>query len=438
MLPTAGAAAIVRCSIRIGRLTLSTTSHTAAPASSATASAPPAYHEAVQRPFSTPPPTSLHLLRVQEDLAQAASRLPITRAAARRLIEFPQLGVPHPVPTSATGAGTTASPTDPAAQLAILAARRRRAPTNFTENRHPHGAPPPPVGGILSPLTAAKAEAGTTALPTPQWTPSSTRTGMFAIKRGMTTLWDEWGQMTPCTVLEIPPTTVVHSRFSRQRGAYVVTIGSGRVSRRRMYQVKKPVRGMFRRFGVEVRRKVTEFKVSKDAVLPTGVNLTVAHFVPGQYIDAQGKSRGKGFQGVIKRWGFGGLNASHGTSLTHRSLGSTGQRNQPGKVFKGKKMPGRMGGKTSTVHSLKIVKIDTVHNLLYVKGAVPGAQDKFVRIRDAIRRLWHGQCFPPGSVVPFPTFMGREVAREPRELLPPPPQAGEKDPLARARREVEK
>ncbi|KAI9325518.1 translation protein [Zopfochytrium polystomum] len=387
MLPTAGAAAIVRCSIRIGRLTLSTTSHTAAPASSATASAPPAYHEAVQRPFSTPPPTSLHLLRL-------LPALPITRAAARRLIEFPQLACRtrsrHPRQVREQRRRRRIPPRSLRFWRRDGAARRR----TLRRNRHPHGAPPPPVGGILSPLTAAKAEAGTTALPTPQWTPSSTRTGMFAIKRGMTTLWDEWGQMTPCTVLEIPPTTVVHSRFSRQRGAYVVTIGSGRVSRRRMYQVKKPVRGM----------KVTEFKVSKDAA----VNLTVAHFVPGQYIDAQGKSRGKGFQGVIKRWGF--------------------WRN-PAKCSRGKKCRGRMGGKTSTVHSLKIVKIDHGAQPSLRQGRRAGGAGQ-VRAdpRLRLRRLWHGQCFPPGSVVPFPTFMGREVAREPRETVAAAATGGREGP----------
>ncbi|KAJ3115573.1 54S ribosomal protein L3 [Phlyctochytrium bullatum] len=145
----------------------------------------------------------------------------------------------------------------------------------------------------------------------------------------------------------------------------------------------------------------------------------------------------KGFQGAMKRWGFKGLRASHGVSISHRSLGSTGNRKSPGRVWKGKKMAGRMGGKFRTVQNLKIVKIDTVYNLLYVKGAVPGPEDKFVLIKDAVRKGWYNECFPPNTSVPFPTFLGN-VKELPRELLPPPPPQGAKDPLARARREVEK
>ncbi|KAI8607006.1 translation protein, partial [Chytriomyces sp. MP71] len=168
-----------------------------------------------------------------------------------------------------------------------------------------------------------------------------------------------------------------------------------------------------------------------------GTKLTAMHFVAGQYVDCQAKTTGKGFQGVMKRHGFKGLRASHGVSLSHRSGGSTGNRQLPGRVFKGKKMPGRMGGKTRTVQNLRVMKIDTALNLIYVKGAVPGPEHKYVRVSDALRKGWFGLTFPEDAAVPFPTFTG-SMTDVPRELLAPPPKEGEKDPLARARREVVK
>ncbi|ORY42292.1 translation protein [Rhizoclosmatium globosum] len=251
----------------------------------------------------------------------------------------------------------------------------------------------------------------------------------------MTAIWDAWGQMTPVTILQIVDCEVIKSRYSKACGSYMVEVGA--VNETKSYRVRRPQLGHFRRALVTPKKKLTEFRVSPDAILPTGTKLTAMHFLPGQFVDCQAKTTGKGFQGPIKRWGFKGLRATHGVSLSHRSGGSTGNRQLPGKIFKGKKMAGRMGGRTRTVQNLRIMKIDTVHNLLYVKGAVPGPEHKYVRISDAIRKGWHGLCFPEGAAVPFPTFTGSIEGLE-RELMAPAPKEGEKDPLARARREIEK
>ncbi|KAI9353771.1 translation protein [Obelidium mucronatum] len=251
----------------------------------------------------------------------------------------------------------------------------------------------------------------------------------------MTALWDAWAVLTPVTVLQIVDCEVVRSRFSRACGEYMVEVGA--VNEHRAYRVRRPQLYHYRRVRITPKKKLTEFRVSPDAVMPSGTRLTAMHYVPGQYVDCQAKTTGKGFQGVMKRWNFKGLRATHGVSLSHRSGGSTGNRQLPGRVFKGKKMPGRMGGKTCTVQNLRVMKIDTEHNLLYVKGAVPGPEHKYVRVSDAIRKGWHNQCFPEGAKVPFPTFTGSLEGIE-RELVAPAPKEGEKDPLARARREIVK
>ncbi|KAG1070369.1 hypothetical protein G6F42_026138 [Rhizopus arrhizus] len=159
----------------------------------------------------------------------------------------------------------------------------------------------------------------------------------------------------------------------------------------------------FKSLGVGLREKLYEFRVTKDAVLPIGTELTAEHFVTGQYVDVTAPSIGKGFAGVMKRWNFKGLPASHGVSLTHRSGGSTGQRKWPSKVFKGKKMAGRLGGESVTVQSLKVIKVDPELNLVYVKGSVPGFDDQFVKIKDAVK-LRGEKLFPKESIPPpFPT-----------------------------------
>ncbi|KAJ3406598.1 hypothetical protein CcCBS67573_g03794 [Chytriomyces confervae] len=318
----------------------------------------------------------------------------VTPAAALRLAVFPQPGLPQPVP---------------AVQVV-----RPGLPSLNT--------PPPASYALMNPDK-------------PTWSARAKRSGLVAIKRGMSAIWDAWGVLTPVTVLQVVDCEVIKSRYNKQCGEYMVEVGA--VNEHKSHRVRRPQLGHFRRVCVTPKKKLTEFRVTPDAVLPTGTKLTAMHFVPGQFVDCQAKTTGKGFQGVMKRWNFKGLRATHGVSLSHRSGGSTGMRQMPGRVIKGTKMAGRMGGKTRTVQNLKVVKIDTEQNLIFVKGAVPGPEHKYVRVSDAIRKGWHGLTFPEGAQVPFPTYTG-STKDLPRELLAPPPKSGDKDPLARARREVEK
>lgn len=171
-----------------------------------------------------------------------------------------------------------------------------------------------------------------------------------------------------------------------------------------------------------MKRKLKEFQVTEDALLPLGTPIGVRHFVPGQYVDVTGITRGKGFQGGMKRWGMKGGPASHGASLSHRSIGSTGQRDAPGKVFKGKKMPGRMGAKQRTVKNVWVYRIDPARNLMWVKGQVPGAEGNFVFIKDAVYEK------PDISSLPFPTFFAPEN-EDPEDLKPAVAELGEVDPF---------
>ncbi|KAH6566789.1 hypothetical protein BASA61_007296 [Batrachochytrium salamandrivorans] len=273
---------------------------------------------------------------------------------------------------------------------------------------------------------------GTGPTPKPVWTYNSRRTGLVALKKGMTSIFDEWGQMVPVTVLEVSNCQVIRTRFHGGSGKHMVEVGA--VAQRRLHRVSRPQLYHFRKYQVAPKKKITEFQVTPDACIPSGVVLSAAHFVPGQFVDVQAKTLGKGFQGVMKRWGFGGLPASHGTSISHRSLGSIGQCQDPGKVWKGKKMPGRMGGVNRTTQNLKVIKIDNRYNLIYVKGGVPGVENCYVRVTDSIKKTWYKKTFPVGSEVPFPTFMG-DVSTLPRELTAPAPEAGTRDPFSRQRRE---
>jgi large subunit ribosomal protein L3 len=161
----------------------------------------------------------------------------------------------------------------------------------------------------------------------------------------------------------------------------------------------KPQLVAMQKAGVKAFRKVVEFRVSEDCLIPVGTELSAGHFIAGQFIDAQGTTKGKGFQGAMKRYNFAGLEASHGVLKAHRSLGSTGQRELPGRVFKGKKMPGQMGNETLTVQNLKVFGVDAAENLVFVEGAVPGANGTFVMVTDAVKK--------PGSAeLPIPTKLG--------------------------------
>jgi len=229
------------------------------------------------------------------------------------------------------------------------------------------------------------------------------RTGALALKVGMLAIWDAWGERHAVTVLQLDNCVVVQAKLPETDGYCALQLGVGEMKKSRVKNVSK---GHFAKAGVAPSRELAEFRVTTDAVLAPGTRIRAVHFVPGQLVDVCGISRGKGFAGVMKRWNFGGGRASHGNSLAHRIPGSTGCRQDPGRVFPGKKMPGHMGSERVTVQNLSVLKIDPVRDLIYVKGAVPGSNGNFVRVVDAVK----GPFYP--NPPPFPTFTG-EMPKEP-------------------------
>jgi large subunit ribosomal protein L3 len=221
------------------------------------------------------------------------------------------------------------------------------------------------------------------------------RTGILAQKLGMTRLFDLEGGHVPVSVLRVEDCEVVAARRPDRDGYAAVQLGMGRAKAK---NVSKPMRGHFAKAKVTPKARLAEFRVSEDALLEPGTALTVGHFVVGQYVDVCGTSIGKGFAGAMKRWGFKGLRASHGVSVSHRSHGSTGQRQDPGKVFKGKKMAGHMGDRRITVQNLEVVGIDHERGLLLVKGGVPGARGGYVRVTDAVKRALPQEAPYPAGV----------------------------------------
>ena len=222
------------------------------------------------------------------------------------------------------------------------------------------------------------------------------RTGVLAEKLGMTRVFDDDGSHVPVSVLRVDDCEVVAARRPDKDGYAAVQLGIGRAKAK---NVTKPMRGHFAKAKVKPKARLAEFRVSEDALLDSGTSLSVSHFVVGQYVDVCGTSIGKGFAGAMKRWGFKGLRASHGVSLSHRSHGSTGNRQDPGKVFKGKKMAGHMGHRRVTVQNLEVVGIDHERGLLLVKGAVPGARGGYVRVTDATKRALPQEAPYPAGVV---------------------------------------
>lgn len=209
------------------------------------------------------------------------------------------------------------------------------------------------------------------------------RAGLIAEKIGMTQIFTENGNQIPVTVLQVENCTVVSAKTSEKDGYTALQMGSGAIS---ISKVSKPLRGFYAKKSLEPVRYLKEFRVDESNLLDEGSVLNVEHFQVGQFVDVTGTTIGKGFAGSMKRHNFGGLRASHGVSVSHRSHGSTGNRQDPGKVFKNKKMAGHMGATRVTKLNLKIETIDAARGLIYISGSVPGSKGGIVYIRDAIKR----------------------------------------------------
>jgi large subunit ribosomal protein L3 len=220
------------------------------------------------------------------------------------------------------------------------------------------------------------------------------RSGIIAQKLGMTRVFTDEGEHVPVTVLKVENCQVVAHKTADRDGYTALQLGVGLTKVKRL---TKAERGHFAAAKVEPKRKLAEFPVSPDNLIDVGAEITVDHFVPGQFVDVSGISIGKGFAGGMKRWNFGGLRASHGVSVSHRALGSTGQNQDPGKVFKGKKMAGHMGAEKVTTQNLVVVQTDTARGLILVRGAVPGSKGGWVMLRDAIKRKLPENAPIPGS-----------------------------------------
>ncbi len=220
------------------------------------------------------------------------------------------------------------------------------------------------------------------------------RSGVIAQKVGMTRVFTETGEHIPVTVLKLGNCQVLGHRTTEKNGYVALQVGSG--TRKTVY-LPKAERGQFAVAKVEPKRKVAEFRVSEDALIPVGAEIQADHFVVGQFVDVTGTSVGKGFAGGMKRWNFGGLRATHGVSVSHRSIGSTGGRQDPGKTFKNKKMPGHMGVDRITTLNLRVVQTDVERGLILVEGAVPGSKGGWISVRDAVKKPLPKEAPKPGK-----------------------------------------
>jgi large subunit ribosomal protein L3 len=220
------------------------------------------------------------------------------------------------------------------------------------------------------------------------------RSGLIAQKIGMTRIFTDGGEHVPVTVLKVDKCQVVAQRTAETNGYTALQLGAGS---RKPSRVTKAEREHFARAKVEPKRRLAEFRVTAENMIEVSAELTADHFIPGQLVDVTGTNQGKGFQGPMRRWNFGGLRATHGVSISHRSHGSTGQRQDPGKVFKGKKMAGQMGNEQVTTQNLEVVKTDPARCLLMVKGAVPGPKGGWVLVRDAVKRPLPKEAPKPGA-----------------------------------------
>jgi len=218
------------------------------------------------------------------------------------------------------------------------------------------------------------------------------RTGVIAKKVGMTRLFQADGRHVPVTVLQLDDVQVVGRRETDRDGYSAVQLGAGKAKAK---NVAKPQRVAFGKAEVEPKVRVVEFRVADDALLDVGAHISADHFVPGQLVDVAGVTQGKGFAGAMKRWGFSGLRATHGVSVSHRSHGSTGNRQDPGRVFKNKKMAGHMGARNRTQQNLEVVRTDPIRGLLFIKGSVPGHKGSWLTVSDAIK-------LPRPDAAPYP------------------------------------
>ena len=258
------------------------------------------------------------------------------------------------------------------------------------------------------------------------------RTGLITRKLGMSRVFAVDGRHVPVTVLKVDALQVVAQRTEDKDGYNALQLGHGTA---KVKNVSKAMRGHFAKAKVEPKRRLTEFRVGPDALVDVGAELSADHFVAGQFVDVQGTSVGKGFAGAMKRHGFSGLGAGHGVSVSHRSHGSTGQCQDPGKVFKGKKMAGHMGDRRVTVHNLEVVATDAGRGIIMVKGAVPGAKGGIVLVFDAKKR-------PLPDGVPFPAAIrGADEAaagEAPADESPAADDAAKESPGSEAEQEEAK
>jgi large subunit ribosomal protein L3 len=232
------------------------------------------------------------------------------------------------------------------------------------------------------------------------------RSGVIAQKVGMTRIFTDAGEHVPVTVLKLEKLQVVGHRTKDKNGYTALQLGAGT---RKPSRLRRSEKGTFAVAEVEPKRKLAEFRVSPENMIEVGAEITADHFVPGQFVDVTGTSKGKGFAGAMKRWNFGGLRATHGVSITHRAHGSTGQRQDPGKVFKGKKMAGHLGDERVTTQNLVVAKIDADRGLIMIRGAVPGSKGGWVIVRDAVKKAANKDAPKPGA------FKVRATASEKKE-----------------------
>ena len=234
-------------------------------------------------------------------------------------------------------------------------------------------------------------------------TAQPTRTGLVALKMGMTRLFNDAGDQVPVTVLKVDDCRVISHLTVETNGYTALQLGFGKA---KVKNVSKAVRGHFAKAKIEPSKKVVEFRVPPESLVEVGAEITADHFIAGQQVDVTGVSVGKGFAGGMKRWNFGGLRATHGVSVSHRSLGSTGNRQDPGRTFPGKKMAGHLGAEQVTTLNLQVFAVDAEKGLIMVKGSVPGSDGNWVLIRDAVKR-------PRSKDLPFPAALRATASSAP-------------------------